>query len=57
LQTPSKSFRHFSLLRGGMRDDLGSGKHTKNLYVFIWRKGVFIYFHLHLNGFMANGYG
>jgi len=62
LQTPSKGIRHYSLPRvHRVRGDVGSEKYAKNLSVFIWRKGVFKYFHLHilyvnLNGFKANRY-
>ncbi len=34
------------ITKGGERGDVGSEKHAKNLWVFIWRKGVFKYFHL-----------
>ncbi len=37
-------FQALLITNGGVRDDVGSEKHDKNLWIFIWRKADFKYF-------------
>ncbi len=45
----NQEFYALLITMGGVRDDVGSEKHAKNLQVFIWRKAVSKYFHLDIS--------